>query len=139
MQKSAIARFCRTFSSLYTAGVPMLQSLSIVSKVVNNAVITECLQASESRLRSGQSIAGPMREHWVFPPMVYYMVSVGERTGSLDELMAKIADFYEEDVETMSERLRSMLEPFMIVFIAAIVGVIVLAILTPTFSLYNNI
>jgi type IV pilus assembly protein PilC len=138
-QKAAMARFCRTFSSLFTAAVPIFQIIDIVSQVVGNEVISRTLNDAKVNLRKGQSLATPLKSNWVFPPMVVHMVTVGEKTGSLDSVLDKVADFYESDVEQMAERLKSLLEPLMIMFVAGVVGLIVLAILLPTFTLYGNL
>lgn len=138
-QKLAMARFSRTFSSLYGAGVPMLQILSIVANVVNNEVIASGLKSAQDNLRTGQSLTEPLRGNWVFPPMVTHMVAVGEKTGSMDELLEKVADFYEGEVDAMADRLKSMLEPLLIMAVAVVVGIIVLSILLPPFTLYKNL
>ncbi|MCF6092697.1 type II secretion system F family protein [Microaerobacter geothermalis] len=139
LQKTAMARFSRTFSSLFAAAVPMLQILNIVSNVVGNEVITRTIEKSKEHLRSGQSLTGPLKENWVFPPMVVQMMAVGEQTGTLDSILEKVADFYEAEVDAMADRLKSLLEPLLIVVMAGIVGMIVLAILLPTFTLYSNL
>lgn len=139
LQKSAMARFSRTFSSLFAAGVPILQTIDIVAHVVNNAVISNTLEQGKENLRRGESLGTLLKTNWVFPPMVVHMITVGEQTGSLDIVMNKVADFYEEDVEQMTDRLKSLLEPMMILILTAIIGTIVLAILQPTFSLYGNL
>lgn len=139
LQKSAMARFSRTFSSLFAAGVPILQILDIVAKVVDNRVLVNSLEKAKENVRRGQSLATHLKANWAFPPMVTHMISIGEQTGALDSVLIKIADFYEEDVEQMSDRLKSLLEPFMILILTVIVGVIVLAILQPSFSIYGNI
>lgn len=138
LQKSAMARFSRTFSSLFAAGVPILQILDIVAKVVENKVLVNTLEKSKENVRRGQSLAANLKTNWAFPPLVTHMVMIGEQTGALDSVLDKIADFYENDVDQMSDRLKSLLEPFMIIVLTVIVGVIVLAILQPSFSLYGN-
>ncbi len=138
LQKSAMARFSRTFSSLFAAGVPILQILDIVGKVVENRVLVTTLEKSIENVRRGQSLAANLKTNWAFPPLVTHMVMIGEQTGALDSVLNKIADFYEQDVDQMSDRLKSLLEPLMIVVLTVIVGVIVLAILQPSFSLYGN-
>lgn len=139
LQKSAMARFSRTFSSLFAAGVPILQILDIVGKVVENKVLVNSLEKAKENVRRGQSLATHLKTNWAFPPLVTHMISIGEQTGALDTVLTKIADFYEQDVEQMSDRLKSLLEPFMILVLTVIVGVIVLAILQPSFSIYGNI
>jgi len=137
--KQAIARFCRTFSSLYAAAVPMLQTMDIVANVVGNRVIGRVIRDSREELRGGQSIAKPFQDSWTFPPMVVHMLVVGEQTGALDSMMEKVADFYETDVDMMADRLKSLLEPLMILVLAGVVGTIVLAIMLPNFQLLENI
>lgn len=139
LQKAALARLTRTLSSLISSSVPILSALSICENVVGNGVMTKVLVQARQTLEKGGSLAGPMREHWVFPPLVSQMVTIGENTGSLDSMLAKVADFYETEVETMTDQLKALIEPLMIVILAAIVGVIVLAIMIPMFSLYENI
>jgi type IV pilus assembly protein PilC len=137
--KQAIARFSRTFSSLFAAAIPMLQAMTIVSKVVDNVVISKIIDESKEGLRSGQSIAEPFRRTWLFPPMVVQMMAIGEKSGSLDSMLEKVADFYENDVDTMADRLKSLLEPLMVVFLTGIVGAIVLSIMLPMFKIMGSI
>lgn len=137
--KQAIARFSRTFSSLFAAAIPMLQMMSITSSVVSNEVIKQLIIESREGIRSGESIAEPFRKSWIFPPMVVQMLAIGEKTGALDSMLEKVADFYEADVDQMADRLKSLLEPLMIVILSGIVGGIVLAVMLPTFKLMGNI
>jgi type IV pilus assembly protein PilC len=137
--KQSIARFSRTFSSLYAAAVPMLQTMSIVSSVVGNVVIGKIILESREGLMNGQSIAEPFRNTWLFPPMIVQMLAIGEKTGALDSMLEKVADFYEADVDTMSDRLKSLLEPLMILGLSGIVGGIVMAIMLPTFKMMQNL
>jgi len=136
--KQAIARFSRTFSSLYVAAIPILQSLSIVSHVVGNAAIGKVIADIRDEVRSGNSIADPLERTWLFPPMVVQMISVGERSGSLDTMLEKVADFYEADVDALADRLKVLLEPLMIVALTGVVGLIVLAVLMPSFKLMQS-
>jgi len=138
-QKQALARFGRVFSSLYGAAIPMLQTLQIVASVVDNRVVSKVIMDSREHIRGGESIADPYRKSWVFPPMVVQMLAIGEKSGSVDSMMAKVADFYEADVDQLTDRLKAALEPIMIVLLAGVVGGIVLAVMLPTFSLFNNI
>lgn len=138
-QKGSIAQFARTFSSLYASSVPVLQSLSIVTEVAGNRVIERYLNEASESLRKGQPLSDPLKKAWVFPPMVTQMIAIGEETGALDQMLAKVADFYEMDVENTVDRLKSLIEPLLIVFLAAVVGVIVAAIMLPMFSLYNSL
>jgi type IV pilus assembly protein PilC len=137
--KQSIARFSRTFSSLYGAAIPMLQTMTIVSSVVGNEVIAKLILQSREGIKGGQSIAEPFRDSWVFPPMVVQMLAIGEKSGALDSMLEKVAEFYETDVDTMSDRLKSLLEPLMILGLSGIVGGIVLAVMLPTFKMMQNI
>lgn len=137
--KQAIARFSRTFSSLFSAAIPMLQTLTIVSHVVGNEVIGKLIAESREGVRGGQALADPFQNSWLFPEMVVQMISIGERSGNLDGMLEKVADFYEADVDTMADRLKSLLEPIMILLLAGIVGGIVLAVLMPTFAMMEGI
>ncbi|GAE27338.1 type IV fimbrial assembly protein PilC [Halalkalibacter wakoensis JCM 9140] len=138
-QLAALARLTRTLSSLFSSSVPILQAVGIVEKVVGNEVIAKILRTSRQSLEKGESLTAPMRSSWVFPPLVIQMITIGEETGSLDLMLSKVADFYEDEVENMTDRLKSLIEPLMIVFLAAIVGVIVIAIMVPMFQIYSEI
>jgi type IV pilus assembly protein PilC len=138
-QKAEIARIMRTLSSLFSSSVPILQALAVVERLSKNEVIRKVLRDSRDSLEKGQSLAEPLRESWVFPPLVHHMVTVGERTGALDFMLEKIADFYEAEVDTMTDRLKSLIEPVMIIVLAAVVGFIVLSIVVPMFNLYNQL
>jgi type IV pilus assembly protein PilC len=139
LQKSVLARFARTFSSLYASAVPMLTSLDIVGKVVGNAVISRLIEEAKAQLQKGQSLSAPFRTSPLIPPMVTHMLAVGEQTGTIDAVLEKVADFYEAEVEQTAERLKSLLEPILIMFVASLVGTIVLAILLPSFTLYQHL
>ena len=138
-QKAEIARIMRTLSSLFSSSVPILQALSVVEQVSKNEVIKKVLRESKNSLENGQSLSDPLRESWVFPPLVHHMIAVGEKTGSLDYMLEKVADFYEAEVDHVTERLKSLIEPVMIVVLAAVVGFIVLSIVVPMFNLYNQV
>ncbi|WP_217597842.1 type II secretion system F family protein [Cohnella sp. GbtcB17] len=137
-QKGAIAQLTRTLSSLYASSVPVLQSLQIVEDLVNNVVIGGYIRKSADSLRQGNPLSEPLKQSWVFPPMVTQMISIGEETGALDQMLEKVADFYEMDVENTVDRLKSLHEPLLIVFLAALVGTIVAAIMLPMFTLYGQ-
>ncbi|MCM3596402.1 type II secretion system F family protein [Metabacillus idriensis] len=139
LQKAALARMTRTLSSLFSSSVPILQAISIVENIVENEVISRVLKDSRNALERGNSLTEPMKDHWVFPPLVTQMIAIGEETGSLDEMLSKVADFYEEEVEQATDRLKSLIEPLMIVFLAGIVGVVVTSILVPMFDIFNKI
>lgn len=139
LQKGAIARFSRTLSSLFSSSVPILQALSIVEKVVENEVLAKVVRESRDSLERGQSLTGPMRNHWAFPPLVTQMIAIGEETGSLDAMLSKVADFYEKEVEHSTDQLKSLIEPLMIVLLACLVGTIVIAIMVPMFEIFNHV
>lgn len=138
-RQNIIARLSRTLSSLLSSGVPILEAMPLVQDVVENEVFSRALQKSQNSLKMGQALSEPLKEHWVFPPIVSQMIAVGEETGSLDHMLLKVSEFYEGEVEYTSDRLKALIEPLMIVFLTSIVGVIVLAIIIPLFSLYNSI
>jgi type IV pilus assembly protein PilC len=136
VQKIALARWSRTFSALYAAGVPILQA---TGKTAGNAVVEKAMVDVVESVKSGGSIAAPLREQPVFPPMVAQMIAVGEETGGLDAMLSKVADFYEDEVAAAIKALTSILEPIMIVFVGAIVGFIVVAMYMPMFKVYEAI
>jgi type IV pilus assembly protein PilC len=138
LQKAALARMMRTLSSLFSSSVPILQAMSIVEKVVENEVIARVIRESRNSLEKGRSMTEPMMNHWAFPPLVTQMISIGESTGALDAMLSKIAEFYEKEVEQGTDRLKSLIEPIMIVFLAGVVGVIVLSIMMPMFSMFDQ-
>jgi len=139
LQKSAIARLTRTLASLFSSAVPILDSLSIVSKVSGNRVIAKVIVDARNSLEAGGALSGPLKAHWVFPPLVYQMIEIGEQTGNLDYMLDKVAAFYEEDVNRSVDTLQSLIEPIMIVLLAIVVGVIVLSIMVPMFSVFGEI
>lgn len=138
-QKGAIAQITRTFASLYASSVPVLQSLSIIEDISGNKVIGKYLRSAGESLRQGKSLSEPLKNAWVFPPLVTQMMAIGEETGSLDQMLDKVADFYEMDVENTVDRLKSLLEPFLIVFLAGVVGIIVASIMLPMFTIYGSL
>ncbi|WP_433743440.1 type II secretion system F family protein [Falsibacillus pallidus] len=139
LQKAILARMTRTLSSLFSATVPVMQSLTIVQKIVGNEVISRVLHQSKMSLEQGKSIAEPMKEHWAIPVFVSRMIAIGEQSGTLDYMLDKIAEFYEAEVEQATEQLKSLLEPILIVFLAVVVGTIVAAIAIPMFDIFNHI
>ena len=139
VQKVAIARWSRTFSSLTTAGVPILQAIEITGKTAGNAVVEKSMSDVITSVKSGGTIAQPLREASVFPPMVSHMVGVGEETGALDTMLSKIADFYDDEVAAAVKALTSIMEPVMIILVGGIVGVIVVSMYLPLFTVYNSI
>ncbi|WHY76352.1 type II secretion system F family protein [Neobacillus sp. WH10] len=138
IQKAALARMMRTLSTLFSSSVPILQAMSIVEKVVGNEVISKVIRESRDSLEKGRSMTEPMTSHWAFPPLVTQMISIGEGTGALDAMLSKIAEFYEKEVEQVTDRLKSLIEPIMIVLLAGLVGVIVLSIMMPMFSMFDQ-
>ncbi len=138
-QKVALSRFSRTFSTMLKSGVPMLASLDIVASTAGNGVVEEAILASREAVRQGESLATPLSESTVFPPMVVRMTSVGERTGALESLMEKVADFYDEQVDTAVDSLTSIIEPVLICVMGVLVGAIVIAIFLPILSLQQNV
>jgi type IV pilus assembly protein PilC len=139
VQKVALARWSRTLSALVSAGVPLLQALDITGKTAGNHVIEQAMAGVIDSVKSGGTIADPLKESAVFPTMVSHMVSVGEETGSLDTMLSKIADFYEDQVDAAVKALTSILEPVMIVIVGGIVGFIVISMYLPLFKVYDAI
>lgn len=139
VQKAVLARMTRTLSSLFSSSVPILQALTIVEKIVENEVIAKVIRQSRSSLERGSSLTSPMKEHWAFPPLVTQMIAIGEETGSLDQMLGKVADFYEIEVDNATDRLKSLIEPLMIVVLAGLVGTIVTSIMVPMFEVFNNV
>jgi len=134
-QKLAVARFARTLSTLLASGIGLLPSLDIVKSIVDNTVLTRAIERARDAIREGQSIAPPLRESGLFPPLVVHMVAVGERSGQLEAMLSKAADTYDDEVENAVVALTTILEPIIIVFMGGVVLFIVLAILLPIFEL----
>jgi type IV pilus assembly protein PilC len=139
VRKIALARWSRTFSGTIASGVPILQSIEIAGQTAGNSVIQEAMDDVYSSLRRGGSIARPLAEHEIFPPMVSHMVAVGEESGQLETMLGKIADFYEAEVDAKVKALTSLIEPLMITFVGLVVGFIVISMYLPIFSLYDKI
>jgi type IV pilus assembly protein PilC len=137
-RKQAIARFCRTFSSLHAAAIPMMQNLSIVGNVAGNEVFRKMVLGTRTLVRDGRPLAEGFRNSWLIPPMAVHMMAVGEKTGALDSMLEKAADFYEAELEHMSDRLKALLEPLMILVMAGVVGGIVAAMMMPMFTILEN-
>jgi type IV pilus assembly protein PilC len=138
-QKTALARFARTLGVLNRSGVPILQALDIVQETVRNEVVAKAVRDVQSGVKEGESIAAPLANHKVFPPMVVQMMAVGEETGALDTMLEKIADFYEEEVSTAVESLTSLIEPLLIAVVGGAVGVIVISLYLPLFRIVELI
>lgn len=137
--KIAVARFSRNLSMMLNAGVPIVQALSIVGQSSNNWKIEQAVRDVQESIRQGRSFAGPLAKAEVFPPMVAQMVSVGEESGTLSEMLASIADFYEDEVETSTEQLSSTIEPILIVGLGIVIGGMVISLYLPIFTLYGEI
>jgi type IV pilus assembly protein PilC len=133
--KAAVARFTRTFSTLVKSGIPILNALEIVAKTSGNKVIEEAIENSRQAVRQGESISGPLERSKVFPVMVVRMIGVGEKTGELEKMLGKIADFYEEQVDSAVSGLTSIIEPIVIAFLGIVIGGIVIALFLPIFKL----
>ncbi|AQQ52890.1 type II secretion system F family protein [Planococcus lenghuensis] len=139
LKKSALARMTRSLSSLFSSSVPILQAMTMVEKVVGNEVMAKVVRESREALHKGGSMTEPMKNHWAFPPLIPHMIAIGESTGALDHMLSKVADFYEKEVEAETDRLKALIEPLMIVILAALVGTIVLAIMMPMFEMFENV
>jgi type IV pilus assembly protein PilC len=139
IQKVAIARWSRTFASLSHAGVPILQAIEITGKTSGNLVVEAAMNDLTRSVKSGGTLSDPLRKAPVFPAMVSHMVGVGEETGALDSMLTKIADFYDSEVEAAVKALTSIMEPVMIILVGGIVGVIVVSMYMPLFTVYNSI
>jgi type IV pilus assembly protein PilC len=139
MRKIAVARFCRTLATLISSGVPILDGLEITAKTAGNAIVEDAIMSTRTSIEHGETIAAPLKETAVFPAMVVQMIGVGEATGALDTMLAKIADFYEEEVDTAVAGLLTLLEPIMIAVLGVIVGGIVIAMYLPIFDLISKL
>ena len=139
LRKIAVARFCRTLSTLLASGVSILDALDITARTAGNAVVEQSILTTRNSIERGETIAQPLKDTKVFPAMVVQMIGVGEATGALDTMLAKIADFYEEEVDVAVAGLLTLLEPLMIAFLGGIVGGIVIAMYLPIFSLISQL
>jgi type IV pilus assembly protein PilC len=138
-RKAAVARFTRTLGTLVSSGVSILEGLEITAKTAGNRVIHDAVMNSRASIAGGETIAGPLKESGVFPPMVVQMINVGEQTGGLDEMLTKIADFYDEEVDAAVEALLSAMEPIMIVVLGVVVGGMIVAMYLPIFDMINAV
>jgi type IV pilus assembly protein PilC len=136
-RKVALARFARNLGTMMHSGVPILQSLDIVADTTGNVVLGRAIRDVQDSVRQGESIAGPLKNHAVFPPMVVQMMSVGEDTGALDAMLHKIAEFYDQEVEATTEALTALIEPLMIAFLGGIVGSMIVALYMPIFKIFD--
>jgi type IV pilus assembly protein PilC len=139
IQKTATAQFCRSFSSLTRAGVPILLSLDIVHEIAGNTIIADCILFSKQDIQEGVQLSAALDKKKVFPDLAISMLSIGEETGQMDAMLSKVADFYEDEVEAVVKVLTSMLEPMMIVICGGIVGSILVAMYLPMFSVFDKI
>jgi type IV pilus assembly protein PilC len=137
--KLAVSRWARNLGTLMQVGVPIIQALDIVGDTAGNAVIREAMQDVKASVRIGQQMSGPLEKHPLFPPMVVQMMEVGEETGQITEMLDKLADFYDHEVETATKSLTSALEPLMVVFLGAVIGTMVVCLYLPMFSVYQHI
>ncbi len=138
-RKIALARFARNFSTLLSSGVPILQCLDTVAETTGSIVISRALADVAVSVRQGESLSGPLAQHDVFPPMVVKMMAVGEDTGALAPMLAKIAEFYDQEVEAATESLTALIEPLMIAFLGAVVGSMIVALYLPIFKVFDLI
>ena len=139
MRKIAVARFCRTLSTLIASGVPILDGLDITARTAGNVIVEDAIQTTRKSIERGETIAAPLKQTGVFPPMVVQMISVGEATGALDTMLSKIADFYDDEVDAAVAGMLTLLEPIMIAFLGVVVGGIVIAMYLPIFGLISQL
>jgi len=139
IRKSAVSRFTRTLGTLIASGVSILEGLEITAKTAGNRVIHDAVMESRASIAGGETIAAPLQKSKVFPPMVISMIAVGEQTGGLDEMLSKIADFYDEEVDAAVEALLSLMEPVMIVVLGVVVGGMIIAMYLPIFNMINAV
>lgn len=139
LRKSSVSRFTRTLGTLIGSGVSILEGLEITAKTAGNRVISDAIMESRASIAGGETIAAPLQKSQVFPPMVISMIAVGEQTGGLDEMLSKIADFYDEEVDAAVSNLLSLMEPVMIVFLGVVVGGMVVAMYLPIFDMINAV
>jgi type IV pilus assembly protein PilC len=137
--KLAVARFARTFGTLVASGVPLMRTLEIVGETSGNAVLATAIEGTRASIREGQPLSAPFAATGLFPPMVIHMMDIGEESGRLSEMMVRIADFYEQEVDAAIKGLTSMIEPLLIVFLGGVVGFIAISIMMPMFKLVSAI
>lgn len=137
--KMSVARFCRTFGTLINSGVPMMRSLEIVGETLNNAVLAEAVEETRISIREGNKLSAPLASSGLFPSMVTHMIDVGEESGRLSEMLVKIGDFYDTEVEATVKGITSMIEPMLIIFLGVVVGFIAISVMTPIFKLVNSV
>jgi type IV pilus assembly protein PilC len=137
--KMSIGRFSRTFGTLINSGVPMMRSLEIVGETLGNSVLTGAIDQTRVAIREGQKLSQPLANSSLFPNMVTTMIDIGEESGRLSEMLVKVADFYDSEVEATVKGLTSMIEPMLIIFLGVVVGFIAISIMTPIFKLVNSV
>jgi len=135
LRKAAVARFCRTFSTLTAAGVPVLESLSTVAETSGNVVIEEAILNAKESITQGQTLSAPLTASGIFPRMVTQMINIGEETGSMEEMLSKIADFYEQEVDAAVDGMTALMEPFIMAFLGIVIGGLVIAMYLPIFKM----
>lgn len=138
LQKTLLARMTQTLSSLINSSVPILEAIEVTSQVVGNRVVENVLLLAKKDVENGESLAKPMVDHWFFPPLIIQMIQVGESSGELDEMLKKVSEIYDQEVEEASDKLQVLIEPVMIMFLSVVVGVIVLSIVVPMFSIFET-
>jgi type IV pilus assembly protein PilC len=139
LRKIAVARFCRTLATLTSSGVPILDGLEITAKTAGNAIVEDAIMAVRKSVEEGKTVSEPLAETKVFPAMVVQMINVGEQTGALDQMLSKIADFYEDEVDTAVAGLMKLIEPVMITVLGVVIGTIVAAMYLPLYSILTKI
>jgi type IV pilus assembly protein PilC len=139
IRKASVAKFTRTLGTLISSGVPILEGLIIVAKTSGNKVVENAIMSARSSISEGKTVAEPLAKSGVFPSMVTQMIAVGEATGALDAMLSKIADFYDDEVDTAVEALTALLEPMMMVFLGVVIGFIVIAMYLPIFKMASAI
>lgn len=137
--KMSVARFCRTFGTLINSGVPMMRSLEIVGETLNNLVLSQAIDNTRISIREGTKLSAPLAASGLFPTMVTHMIDVGEESGRLSEMLVKVGDFYDSEVEATVKGLTSMIEPMLIIFLGVVVGFIAISVMTPIFKLVNSV
>jgi type IV pilus assembly protein PilC len=139
VRKVAVARFCRTLGTLVSSGVPILDGLEITARTAGNSIVEDAIMVVRKGVESGLTIAQPLKDTNVFPPMVVQMIGVGEQTGALDAMLSKIADFYEEEVDQAVANMLTLMEPIMIMFLGTVIGGIVISMYLPMFDLIKKL
>jgi type IV pilus assembly protein PilC len=139
IRKVAVARFTRTLGTMISSGVPILDAMEVVAKTAGNSVVEKAIRYTKEKIAEGKTIVQPLAETKVFPPMVVQMIGVGEATGAMDQMLTKIADFYDDEVDAAVNALTSLIEPVMMVFLGGVVGGFLVAMYLPIFSIAGSI